>query len=137
MNGRKTRRRGFSLIELLVVVTILGILAAVVVVNFAGATDTARQKAAAADIASYKSAVGIYHSSHGKYPDSLDVLSKPDPKYSNKAYIEKIQKDPWGNQYVYEKTSSGFKITCYGADGTRGGDGANEDIASDSLDKFR
>ncbi len=131
------KRRGFSLVELMVVVTILGILAAIVLVNFSGSTIRARQSAAATQIASFQTAIGLYHTYHGKYPGGLDELTKADSKNNNKYYLKSIPKDPWGNGYKFEKTSDGYVVICRGADGASGGSGENADITSNNLEDFQ
>jgi len=137
MRNSKNRRRGFTLVELMVVVAILAILATYVAVNFGGVAESAKQKAAVNQIATFGGAMELYKITHSKYPGSLEQLTKTDPKFGNKYYIKSIPTDPWGNKYKYEKTSGGFKITCRGADGANGGTGVDADITTDNLDKFK
>jgi len=100
-NTAKTRRRkaGFTLVELLLVVTILGILAAVAVVNFVGFGDEAREKATRASISSIESAAKTWEIRTGKFPDSLDQLVQDGLLKQNHL------NDPWGNPFAYKKTT--------------------------------
>ncbi len=127
--------RGFSLMELMVVIMILGILAVVVQKNVWPILDRAKQKTAMTDIHTLVDAVGLYKLENGKLPDNLEVLIQPDPKHNNEAYIqqESVPVDPWGNMYDYKKEGSKFTITCFGADGLPNGEGADEDIDSKTM----
>ena len=129
--------KGFTLIEILVVVVILGILGAVVVPQILGRPDTARIQAATTDIRSLSSALDVYRLDNFQYPSSeqgLDALVDkpsgfPEPKgYNPDGYIKKLPTDPWGSPYIYERTDTDFALYSLGADGQEGGDGLNADI---------
>ena len=129
--------RGFTLIEILVVVVILGILGAVVVPQILNRPDTARIQAAQTDLRTLSSALDVYRLDNFQYPSSeqgLEALvSKPsgfpEPKnYNPDGYIKKLPSDPWGSPYVYERSDSGFALFSLGADGAEGGEGLNSDI---------
>ena len=128
---------GFTLIEVLVVVVILGILGAVVVPQILGRPDTARVQAAQTDIRSLSSALDVYRLDNFQYPSSeqgLEALvSKPngfpEPKnYNPDAYIKKLPTDPWGSPYIYERAEVNFSLFSLGGDGQEGGEGLNSDI---------
>ncbi|MGC8806460.1 MAG: type II secretion system major pseudopilin GspG [Thiomonas sp.] len=131
--------RGFTLIELMVVLVIMGVLAALIVPNIMGRTDEARQTAARTDIATIMQALKLYKLDNGIYPtqqqglQALVVKPSTPPIPNNwKPYLEKLPTDPWGNAYQY--LNPGVKgpvdVFSYGADGKPGGEGANADIGS-------
>src|SRR5512139_261772 len=133
---------GFTLIEILVVVVIIGILGAVIVPNLLGRPDQARITAAESDLRSIANALDMYRLDNFNYPSSdqgLEALvSKPsgfpEPKnYNPDGYIKKIPIDPWGSPYVYERTESGFNLLSLGADGVEGGEELNADIRYEDL----
>ena len=131
------KARGFTLIEILVVVVILGILGAVVVPQIMGRPDTARIQAAQTDIKTLAAALDVYRLDNFQYPSSeqgLDALVSrpsgfPEPKnYNPEGYIKKLPSDPWGSPYVYERNDVSFELFSLGADGQEGGEGLNSDI---------
>lgn len=132
MNGTKRTQtnRGFTLMELMVVIAILGLLVTLVAPNVWNVFRQGNVRTAEAQIKNFEGAIGQYRSVHGgKIPDSLETLSMPDPQNFNDSYVEEIPLDPWGNPYMYKKLSSSkFEITSYGADGVPGGEADDEDI---------
>ena len=129
--------RGFTLIEILVVVVILGILGAVVVPQILGRPDTARIQAAKTDIRTLSTNLDVYRLDNFQYPSSeqgLEALVEkpngfPEPKnYNPDGYIKKLPTDPWGSPYIYERSEVGFDLFSLGGDGAEGGDGLNSDI---------
>ena len=134
--------RGFTLIEILVVVVIIGILGAVIVPNLLARPDQARITAAQSDIRGIANALDIYRLDNFQYPSTdqgLEALVTkptgfPEPKnYNPDGYLKKLATDPWGSEYVYERTGSGFLLLSLGADGQEGGEGLNADINYDDL----
>jgi len=136
MQDRSDRRAegGFSLVELLVVITIIGILATTVTIKVIGVLSQAKITKAQAEISEIKKAVGIYLTLTGKMPESLEDLRKEQDKNGGDAIID-IGKDPWGNEYEFERTGRKVVIRSYGADGSPGGEGEDGDIDSDNLGK--
>jgi general secretion pathway protein G len=137
--ARGQRQRGFTLIELMVVLVIMGVLAALIVPNIIGRTDEARVTAAKTDIATIMQALKLYKLDNGMYPtqqqglQALVVKPTTPPIPANwKPYLEKLPTDPWGHPYQY--LNPGVKgpvdVFSYGADGKPGGEGANADIGS-------
>jgi general secretion pathway protein G len=135
---RHSRRRdsegGFSLVELLVVITIIGILATMVTVKVIGAVGQARVTKARAEISEIKKAVGMYLLQEIRLPESLEDLKQPCKGYEE-GIMPDLGPDPWGNPYEYEKLGSRkFIIRSYGADGAPGGESDEDrDIDSDHL----
>lgn len=125
---RTTRRKGFTLIELMVVVLILAVLAALVVPKITGAAGQAKVGAAHTDLAGISSLLDQFQLDCGRYPTSdegLDALTNPPTALEGKwkgPYPKKpITNDPWGNPYVYESDGSTYTLKSYGADGVEGG----------------
>jgi general secretion pathway protein G len=140
---RNMNAKGFTLIELMVVVIILGILAGLIVPRFMGRTDEAKIVKAKVDISAIETAVKLYKLDNGVYPTTEQglqaLIEKPESgkipsKWHEGGYLEKekIPTDPWGNAYVYLSPGlhGDYDIISYGADGTPGGEGINADINS-------
>ena len=125
-------RRGFTLIELMVVIAILGLLMTLVAPNVWNVFRQGSVRAAQAQIKNFEGAIGQYRGFHGgKIPDSLEILAQPDPQNFNESYLEQIPLDPWDNPYEYKKLSSSkYEIISRGADGVPGGEGDDEDITN-------
>ena len=140
-HNRNGRQRGFTLIEIMVVVVIMGILAALVVPKLMGRADDARIQAARSDIANIMQSLKLYKLDNGRYPTTEQGLqalitkptSGPEPKgWKAGGYLEKLNTDPWKNPYQY--LSPGLKgevdVFSFGADGQPGGTGIDADIGS-------
>lgn len=131
----KNANSGFSLIELLVVLVILGLLAGMVVPNIMGNTEKAKAKAAKAAVAQLGMAVENYYLDMGNAPERLEDLVKRPGGAENWVgpYTKESQlTDPWGEPYQYEFPGQhgDFDILSYGADRTQGGEGKNADIGN-------
>jgi general secretion pathway protein G len=148
--NRTSRNRswdgGFTFIEIMVVVAILAILAALVVPRIAGRTDEAKRTAAKVQIRNLEGALQLYKLDTGVYPTTEQglkaLVEKPTvgviPKnWKPGGYIGKVPADPWGNPYKYISPSpkGDFEILSLGGDGEPGGEGKNADIANWNLDK--
>jgi len=108
-----SEKGGFTLIELILVTVIIGILAGAVVVSFSGRSEEARIARANSDIVAYQDAIELYAiDNNDKYPDSLNDLVG-----GERDYVRKLQKDPWGNDYRYERTADGYRVYSAGPDG--------------------
>jgi general secretion pathway protein G len=137
MNKRKKREMGFSLIELLIVMVIMGLLAALVGPRMFGKVGKSKQNAARSQMALFETALDTYRLDVGKYPSSEQGLqslrNKPsDGEKWDGPYLSKsVPKDPWGHPYVYKRADNGeVEIISLGADGTEGGEGEDKDISS-------
>jgi len=125
----RNRRRGFTLIEMLLVLVILATLAAIVIPKFAGRSQQAKVTAAQSQIASFKLALNAFEVDNGYYPRDLNALLDPPSGATGwrGPYLEQdIPLDPWGGLYIYEypgkRNPSGFDIMSMGPDGRVGGD---------------
>jgi len=139
--GRLRDRAGFTLIEIMVVIVILGLLAALVVPKLIGRTEEAKKTQARVQIRSVEQALELFKLDNGFFPTTdqgLEALVRlPEagrvPKnYRKGGYLDRVPKDPWGNAYVYVSPGShgDYDISSYGADGTAGGEGEDADINS-------
>lgn len=133
---------GFTLIELMVVILIIGLLAAIVVPQFTGRTEEAKVSITKTNIQNLNSALGIFYMDNDRYPEQLEhLIEKPSyaKKFQEGGYLRGgvIPKDGWGNdlKYTVESNYKKYKIISYGADSQPGGDGYDADISSDSLAK--
>lgn len=134
MTSQKGHRaeRGFTIIELLIVMAILGMLAVMVAPNLFNQADSARRDAALSQISSLGSALDAYRLDVGQYPDALEGLVRNTSGRTtwNGPYIRgNIPNDPWGNAYVYQSTGRNYTLMSYGADGRQGGEGDGADIS--------
>jgi len=135
------KQTGFTLIEVMVVIVILGVLAALIVPKVMGRTDDARIVAAKQDIGAIAQALKLYRLDNGRYPSAEQGLKalvqkpaiSPLPgNWKSGGYLERLPQDPWGHAYLYASpgTHGEIDIWSLGADGEAGGDGADADIGS-------
>lgn len=141
LNKSKRRQAGFTLIEIMVVVVILGILAAVVVPRIMDRPDQARVTKAAQDIRSLENALRLYRLDNFFYPTTdqgLEALvvrptTQPEPRrWKEGGYIDRLPRDPWGGEYQYLNPGvhGEIDVFSYGADGRPGGEGVNAEIGN-------
>lgn len=138
----RCKQAGFSLVELMVVVFIMGLLATLIIVNVAPVGDRSRVTKAQADISNLENALEQYSLDLYTYPTTeqgLAALSAPPvgidaTLYRPGGYIRRVQEDPWGNPYQYAfpgtRSAGRFDVFSYGADGQPGGEGNNTDIGN-------
>ena len=138
-NTPAARARGMTLIEILVVLTLIGVVLGIVGSNYLGKSEQAKAKAAKIEIEQIGQALDLYKLEIGSYPttqEGLQALVAAPAGVNNWAgpYWKKntVPKDPWGHEYTYASpgTHGAYDIMSYGADGKEGGDGVNKDIAS-------
>ncbi|ATB37371.1 type II secretion system protein GspG [Cystobacter fuscus] len=123
---QQRRRRGMTLIEIMVVITILGLIMAAVGVSVIPKLEEAKQDTARLDIKNIQSALKLYYTKKGKYPDTGTGLRA----LVETQNLDKIPLDPWGHEYVYMNEGGKPVLISYGADGTQGGEGPDADISS-------
>ncbi len=139
MNGK--RRSGFTLVEILVVVVILGLLATLVIPRVVGRGEEAKRTATLVQIREIEQALDLYKLDNGFYPTTeqgLDALvskpaGMPEPRnYREDGYMKKVPMDPWGRPYVYRSPGEHGEIDLFsfGPDGSEGGEGKNRDITN-------
>jgi general secretion pathway protein G len=138
-NGKSRRMGGFTLIEIMAVIVILGVLAALVVPRIIGTPDQAKAVAAKQDVASIMQSLKLYRLDNSRYPTTEQglqaLVTRPvdGPAAPNwKAYLDKMPKDPWGKPYQYLNPGVRGEIDVFslGADGQSGGTGVDADIGS-------
>jgi general secretion pathway protein G len=139
--ARASRRAGFTLIEIMVVIVILGVLAALIVPKILERPDEARAIAAKSDIATIMQALKLYRLDNQRYPTAEQglaaLIAKPEqppvpPNWKGSGYLERLPKDPWGRPYVYviPGVRGDVEVFSFGADGQPGGGGSDADIGS-------
>ncbi len=125
------KRSGFTLLELIVVITIIGILASLVVVRTTGFGPRARRTKVESDLQTIIKVAEAIYVETGRYPQTIEEMINPTDANGMplSASLEKYPKDPWQGEYVYEILDGSPRVTCMGADGELGGEGENEDIS--------
>lgn len=147
MKFKRSKQHGFTLLEVMVVVVILGILASFVVPNLLGNKEKADQQKAITDIVALENALDMYKLDNSVYPTTdqgLDALvtkpSNPEPRnYRDGGYIKRLPNDPWGNAYQYLSPGDNGTIDIFtlGADGQEGGEGPAADIGNWNMQGFQ
>jgi general secretion pathway protein G len=138
LSKKNRREAGFTLIELMIVLFILGLLAALVAPRLMGRVGVAKQKTAQAQIQLLATTLDLYHLDVGNYPTTEEGLRALKEKPSNASawggpYLDKaIPNDPWGRPYIYKCPGEHgpYDLSSLGADGAPGGDGENRDITN-------
>jgi general secretion pathway protein G len=110
---RKSRARGMTLIEIMVVLVILGLIAGAIGYNVFGQLQEAQIKTARLDLSAISNGVDLYHVETGQWPDSLAQLV---PKF-----VKEVHKDPWGSEYGYVRSGEGYTVYSFGRDKAQGG----------------
>lgn len=140
--------RGFTLLEVMVVIVILGILASLVVPNLLGNKEKADQQKVVTDLVALENSLDMYKLDNSVYPSTEQglqaLVSKPagtpEPRnYRNGGYIKRLPQDPWGNEYQYLSPGEQGEIDIYslGADGQEGGEGTAADIGNWNLGEYQ
>jgi len=147
MKNKMKKQSGFTLLEVMVVVVILGVLASFVVPNLLGNKEKADQQKAITDIVALENALDMYKLDNSVYPTTdqgLDALvskpSSPEPRnYRDGGYIKRLPNDPWGNEYQYLSPGDNGTIDIFtlGADGQEGGEDIAADIGNWNMQDFQ
>ena len=137
LTSRRQRSLGFSLVELIVVMVILGMLAGLVAVRTRGYLVSSKQNAAKAEIANIVKAIETFYADQGRYPttdEGIVILATGTDSWPD-GFLNKIPRDPWKNAYEYvcPGSTEPYEVICLGADGREGGEGENKDFTSESL----
>ncbi|AUI85033.1 type II secretion system protein GspG [Vibrio azureus] len=140
MKLNRAKQQGFTLLEVMVVIVIIGILASVVVPNLLGNKDKADKQKVITDIVALENALDMYKLDNSVYPTTdqgLEALvtmpSNPEPRnYRDGGYIKRLPKDPWGYEYQYLSPGDNGQVDIFslGADGQEGGEGSQADIGN-------
>jgi general secretion pathway protein G len=134
--------QGFTLIEIMVVVFILGLLVTLVAPKIVGRTDEARRTKAAADLRAIEQALNLYKLDNGTYPTTEQglqaLVTKPESgiipiRWNPEGYLEKVPVDPWGTPYLYLSNGERYTLKSLGGDGEEGGEGKYADLDSRDL----
>lgn len=133
------KRAGFTLVELMVVIVIIGLLATVVAINVLPSQDKAMVGKAKADIATLEQAIETYRLDNLTFPNTLGALASAPAglanpeRYREGGYVRRLPKDPWGNDYQFRRPSAHggpFDVWSFGADGREGGEGNDADLGN-------
>ena len=137
---RRSAEHGFTLVELMVVIVIIGLLATIVALNVLPSGDTARIQKAKADIATIENGLELYRLQMSTYPTTSQgvqaLVSAPAgadaSRYQRGGYVKRLPNDPWGRAYLYASPGQHGEadVWTYGADGKEGGEGIDADIGS-------
>lgn len=131
----KKKDAGFTLVEVMVTMVIIGLMTTFVVVNVLPARGKAQVQKARTDINTFEQAIEMYRLDMNSYPESLEALveiSGDDARFRSEGYIKFLRDDPWDNPYLYAYPgdNGAVDIWTYGADGVEGGEGLNADIGN-------
>ena len=136
-SATRSKRPGFSLVELIVVMVILGMLAGLVAIRTRGYLVNSRQNAVKTEVATIMKALETYRIDQGRYPtedEGLEILREATDTWPG-GFLSKLPVDPWQNPYLYFLTEDGCEVVSLGADGRQGGDGEDRDFSSLMLEE--
>jgi len=142
INRKSSISRGFTLIEVMIVVVILGVLATMVMPKILDKPEQARRTKAKVDIRSIQSALAMFKTDTGRFPTTAEglqtlVAGTGIRGYNQNGYLERVPADPWGNKFIYLSPgvhNQDYDLVSYGKDGEQGGTGDNVDIESWNLE---
>lgn len=134
---RRQPRRGFTLVELMVVIVLIGLLAGAVTLGVRSYLIAGKQNVARMEIAKICQALDTYYTAYDRYPSNeagIAALAEPNEKFVE-GLLRESPRDPWGRAYQYNQPGrqGAYEVICFGADGREGGSAADSDITSDDL----
>ena len=130
-------RKGMTLMEIMIVLVIVGSLMAILAPNVMRQLRSGNVRQARIQIQTLKNHLGMFYAACGFFPDSGEglqaLVEAPSncPEWGPEPYIDKVPRDPWNNEFVYERDGSSYIVSSLGADGREGGTGSDKDISSD------
>lgn len=138
MCRKRNAARGFSLVELIVVMVIIGLLASLVAIRTRSYLIASKQNAAKAEIATIVKALETFYADQSRYPtneEGIEILINPTAAFPD-GFLTKVPIDPWKHAYEYVSPGSKgpYEVACMGGDGREGGEGGDIDISSDDLE---
>ncbi len=128
MIQRASSSRGFTLIELIVVITIIGLIATIAAVNTAGVLGTSKRKAALLSMRQVLSAAEMVWTVTGKYPETMEELVAARGEDGQRIGLKEKPIDPWGNEFEYALVNGQPRVRCFGSDKAEGGEGTAADF---------
>jgi general secretion pathway protein G len=134
-------RAGFTLVELMVVIVLIGLLSGAVTLGVRGYLVSGKQDIARMELAKIAQAVETMYTAYDRFPtndEGLEALAEPSSKFPE-GILSKVPRDPWGRPYQYNTPGKNrpYEIVSFGADGREGGEGADRDLSSDAADEPR
>jgi len=133
------KRNGFTLVELMVVIVIIGLLAGAVTMSVRSYLIRGKQSVARMEIAKICQALETYYAVHDRFPSTENGIAElaEDSEEFPDGLLNKLPKDPWGNAYVYQQPGRDgpYEVICYGADKQEGGEKADKDISSEEIEE--
>jgi general secretion pathway protein G len=141
MDRKEWAKAGFTLIEIMVVIIILGLLAGLVIPRLVGRTEEAKRTQVKLQIRNVEQALKLFKLDNGFYPSTeqgiqalvtIPGIGRIPPNYRSDGYLDRVPKDPWGSEYTYISPGEhgDYDIVSYGADSVPGGEGEDADITS-------
>ena len=136
-NRRTLAKKGFTLLELIVVITIIGLLGTLVVTKVAPILFRANKTKITSDLKTIYNTAKIIYTTSGGWPESIDEMVNPVDEDGNELEgLEEMPKDPWGNEYEYELRDGKPVIICLGRDANTGGEGDDQDYEYPETDEY-
>jgi len=133
---KRKRMQGFTLIELMVVITIIGLLAGITSVSVMKYLAEAKVETSKQKMRSIVQAISMYHMHHNRIPNQLSELCGPEDDQNRELEAEEPPKDAWGNDFQYNpKDKKNYELLCLGSDGVEGGEGDAQDFSKSDLNK--